>query len=342
VVRVTVVVLVCSLLWIGLQVALHHGQPIGALYPGELSTAAPLVEEHYGAEVLIEESTGYDGTAFWAVAMGFPDLDEAEPYVAEPRYRFQRILTPAVASVGGHPDAVAVILLILGALGAAAGAGALSSIGVRHGRPAWIGYLFFFPLVFAVGWGTAEPVAFGLAMLGVALADRSRLGWAALAFTAGALAREPVALMAVASGAGMVFAGRIRLRAAWPLAVPGLAVVAWMLYLAGQYPAAPNPDRLDPLGLFSAGPTGILLGLLAVAAAAATIWGWRDVPAVWPLGVLFVLLTLAYGDAIFRFQVVYRSSAPVLALGLAAVLVRLQPPAGGRQHDRQTEPQSST
>jgi hypothetical protein len=327
--RVGATTLVVCLLWIGVQL-LIEGRPIDLMYPGELSAAAPLVEERFGPDVLVEDSTGYDGTAFWAIATEFPDLDGAAPYVAEPRYRFQRILTPAVASLGGDGDGAALLILLAGALGTAAGAAALADVAVRHGRPAWTGYLFFFPLVFAVAWGTSEPAAFGAAMVGIALADRGRLGWAAAAFVVGALAREPVALMAVAVAGGLFVARRQPLRALWPLALPGVVVVGWMAFLAAQYPAAPNPDRLDPFGVVDAGPTGVLLGLLVLVAGGVAAWTWRDVPAVWPVGLLFVALTLTYGDALFRFQVVYRASAPVLALALAGLLTgRERRPEGG-------------
>lgn len=336
--RVGGLTLLACLLWIGVQLVLEGGQPISLMYPGDRSAAAPLVAERFGDDVLMEESTGYDGTAFWAIATELPDLDGAAEHVSEPRYRLQRILTPALASFAGDHQGPAVVLLLVGALGTAIGAAALADLGVRHGRPAWVGYTFFFPLVFAVAWGTSEPAAFGASIAGVALADRGRIGWATLAFTLGAFAREPVALMALAVAGGLVLSRQEPLRRVLPLLVPSALVGAWMWWLASEFPAAPNPDRLDPFGLVAAGGTGVLLGLLVVGAGLVTAWCWRDVPAVWPIGLLFVLFTLTYGDAVFRFQVMYRASAPVLAFALAAGLVALARAGGEGEAERPGDP----
>jgi hypothetical protein len=297
--------------------------PIDLMFPGETSKVAPLVEEEFGADVLIEGDQGYDGAIFWAVAQDFPALDDTAPYLGQPRYRFQRILTPALASVGGDGTGAAIGLLVLGCLGAGLGAGAIADLAVRHGRPAWIGLAFFLPLLLAVPWGLSEPLAFGLGMVGVALADRRRLGWAAAAFALGALAREPVALMALASGFGLVVTGRVRLRSTWPLLAPVAVVAGWMALLASRYPASPQLDRLDPFGLLDGGLS--VLGLSMLLAGLLAAWTWRDVPAAWPIGLLFAAMTLGYGVELFRLQVVYRAAAPAFALALAGLLAAVVP-----------------
>jgi hypothetical protein len=307
--------------WIGMQVG--DRQPIQLLYPGERSGAAPLIEEEFGEEVLIDDSKGYDGAAFWAIARHLPALDDTEPYLTEPRYRFQRILTPAIASLGGDGNGPAVILLLLGPIGVALGAWGLADVAQRHGRPAWLGILFFFPLALSVAWGLSEPMAFGLAMVGVALADRGRLGWAALAFTVGALAREPAALVAIATAFGLVACRRTSWRSALVLLVPALVTASWALYLTTRFEATPSDDRLHPFGLLDAGPTGQALGVVVVVLGLVAAWTWRDVPAVWPIGLLFVALTLSYGGELFRFQVVYRAAAPAFALGVGGLLAAL-------------------
>jgi hypothetical protein len=319
-----------GLLWIGLLLA-GGRQPIDLMFPGDESRMAPLVAEDFGDEVLLEDSTGYDGAVFWGIAREFPDLDSAAGYMAEPRYRFQRILTPALASVGGAGNGVAIALLAVGALGGALGGGAIADIAARHGRTPWIGILFTFPLIMAIAGGLSEPMAFGLGMVGVALCDRRRLGWAAVAFTLGALAREPVALMALASGLGLLVSRQVRVRDLWPLALPSLVVVGWMAYLASRFPPSPSTDRLDPFGFLDAGPTGQLLAVLTIGAALLTLWLWRDVPAVWPLGLLFTALALSYGGPLFRFQVVYRASAPVFALAVGGAVALLLKASADRE-----------
>jgi hypothetical protein len=324
-------------LWVGLLLT-GGREPIDLMYPGEKSGVAPLVAEEFGEETLIADSNGYDGAVFWAQARDFPDMQHTASFMAEPRYRFQRILTPAIASIGGDSAGPAIILLLLGPVGVALGAGAIADLAVRHRRPAWIGLLFFFPLLLASAWGLSEPMAFGLGLVGVALCDRLRLGWAALAFTLGALAREPVAFMAIASGAGLLVARRVTPRQLWPLAVPAAVTAGWMLYLTTVFPPSPSTDRLNPLGLLDAGPTGQLLGLATIAFGIAAAWTWRDIPAVWPIGLLFVALTLSYGGELFRLQVVYRAGAPAFALGLAGLLAAAVRPEARRQRWREQEP----
>jgi MFS family permease len=302
--------------------------PIELMFPGETSAVAPLVEEEFGPDVLIEDDQGYDGAIFWAVAQDFPALDDTAAYLEQPRYRFQRILTPALASVGGDGAGAAIGLLVLGCFGVGLGSGAIADLAVRHGRPAWVGLVFFFPLLLAVPWGLSEPLAFGLAMVGAALADRHRLGWAAVAFTLGALAREPVALLAIACAVGLVLAGQVRWRSTWPLLVPAGVVVAWMAWLATQFPASESLDRLDPFGLFDGGAS--VLALVVVAASLVAAWTWRDVPVLWAIGLLFAAMTFGYGVELFRLQVVYRAAAPAFALAAAGLLAALVAPRGGR------------
>jgi hypothetical protein len=93
-----------------------------------------------------------------------------------------------------------------------------------------------------------------------------------------------------------------------------------MLYLTTRFPPSESTDRLDPLGFLDAGGTGQMLAIATIGCGLAAAWTWRDVPAVWPVGLLFVLLTLSYGGDLFRFQVVYRASAPAFALGVAGIL----------------------
>ncbi|OWY62355.1 hypothetical protein B7486_58895, partial [cyanobacterium TDX16] len=256
---------------------------------------------------------------------------ETAPYLEQPRYRFQRILTPALASVGGDGSGAAIGLLALGCLGVGLGSGAIADLAVRHRRPAWVGLVFFFPVLLAVPWGLSEPLAFGLAMVGVAFADRRQLGWAAAAFTLGALAREPVALMAVACGVGLVLGGQVRWRSTWPLLVPAVVVAGWMAWLATRFPASESLDRLDPFGLFDGGAS--VLALVAVAAGLVAAWTWRDVPAVWPIGLLFAAMTLGYGAELFRLQVVYRAAAPAFALAAAGLLAALVARSGAHTEE---------
>lgn len=295
-------------------------RPIELMLPGETASTARLVEERFGSEVLIPDDAGYDGQLFWATATEFPALDDAAEHVKSPRYRFQRILTPALASAGGDGDGAALALLLVGVLGAGIGAGALADLAHRHGRPAWVGCLFLPPLFVSIPFGLSEPAAYGLAMLGVALADRGRLCWAAIAFSAGCLARESVAFVILGVGLGLLISRRHHVVQLLPLSVPLLMTAAWAAWLASRYPAVPTADRLDPFDVVHAGPTGLLLAASLVACGLVAAWYWRDVPSAWPIGVVFSATTFLYADSLFRYQLAFRMSAPAYALAAAGVV----------------------
>jgi hypothetical protein len=330
-VRIGLVTFALAGLWVLLLLS-GGSEPIDLMFPGDEGPSADLVADQFGEDALHEGKVGYDGQQFWAIATTFPDLDGAVPHLDDARYRYQRVLTPALASVGGDGNGAAALLLLLGAVGAGIGGGALADLAVRHRRPAWVGILLFFPLALSVAWGLSDALAFGLGLLGVTLADRSRYGWAAVAFALGALAREPVAIMALATGFGLVVSRTARPREVAVLAVPLGVVLAWMAFLAWQLPTGENDERLQVLGFVDGGISVVAVVVLAAGLLAA--WTWRDVPAVWPIGLLFVAMTLVYGPDVFRFQVAYRAAAPAFALALAGLLAGLARPAARREHWR--------
>jgi hypothetical protein len=301
------------------------GRPVSLLLPGELADAAPLVADRFGSDVLLVNDHGYDGQQFWAIATKFPDLDAAAPYVDNARYRFQRILTPTLAAPFGDGTGPVVALLALGVAGVGVGSAALANLAIRHGRPAWSGYLFGPPVLISVLFGLSEPLAYGLAMVGLDLADRDRPWAATAALTAGALARESVALMAGAAFVGLLLSGRWRVQ----LLLPGVVAAAWMAYLAGSFPDAPSEERLVPLGVLD-GDAWVLLSAASILLLAGLgAWAWKDVPAVWPVGLLFVALALGYAENLFRYQVAWRANAPAITLGLTAIALAL--------HDRRRQ-----
>lgn len=329
--RVGALTAALAVLWLGLLVGAGF-TPMRLMFPGEDGPSAVAVEERFGPDVLVEDSPGYDGQQLWVIATRFPDLDAAVPHVDDARYRFQRILTPALASVAGDGEGPAVVLLLLGVVGVGIGGGALADLAARHGRPAWVGLAFFFPVALAVSWGLSDAPAFGLGLLGVALVDRRRYGWASVAFVLGALAREPVAFMALAAAFGVVLARQAKPREVVVLGVPVLVVAGWMAFLAWQFPVGSNDERFGPLGLVHGGLS--VLGVVMLVAGVLAAWTWRDVPAAWPVGVLFAVLTLGYGADLFRLQVVYRAAAPAFALALAGLLAAAVAPSRARRARR--------
>jgi hypothetical protein len=307
--------------------------PMDLMLPGERASTAGLVEERFGSEILIEDQAGYDGQHFWAMATELPALDDAAEHVRSPRYRFQRILTPALASVGGDGQGAAAALLLCGVLGAGLGAAGLADLALRHRRPAAVGLLFLPPLFVALAFGLSEPLAYGLGMAGLALADRRRLLAAAVVLTFACLARETALLFVGGAGLALLVSRQARIRDLVPFALPVVATVGWALLLASWYPAVAADDRLQLLGALEVGSIGVLLATSIIAAGLLGAWCWRDVPVAWGTALLFGLATLGYGTDLFAYQHLIRISAPACTFalsGLAAWWAARRAPAPGR------------
>jgi hypothetical protein len=294
------------------------------LRPGELGPSAGLVEQVVGPDALMPDEVGYDGQQLWAMAETFPDLDAAAPHVDDPAYRFQRILTPMLASVAGGGQASALALVALTVLGVALCVGCTTDLCVRHGRTPLGGYLAILPLAWAIGYSTTEPVAYGLATLGLCLADRRRYVAAGVAIAAGGLARESAVAFALAVGLALgIEWAQHRRRPPWSAAwllLPVAVVGAWTIWVRSAYEATSREQRIVPFGIVDASATGLLLGTGTLALAVLAIWGWRDVPVVWTTSLAFGAMVLTYYGPLFRGPALLRVSAPVLTFGLVALV----------------------
>jgi hypothetical protein len=314
-------------LLIPFAVVLLSGQyePIELMRVGEQSKAAPLVEARYGAGVLTQGDAGYDGAYFWAAADGLPDLDAAAEHLDDAPYRLQRILPSAIAALAGGGDASAVVLVLLSVVGAALCTGALADLAVRHGRSARLGFLAVVPLAFSIGYSTGEPLAFGLGLLGLCLADREQHALAVLCITLGSLARESVAVF----GLGVLLAFSI---SAWrrrrPLRLPLLAAyliplavdLLWAAWLRSRFESGEVINRIVPFGILDASGPGIVLGVAVMAVGLAGCWLWRDVEVVWGTVLGFTVGVLTYYGPLFLLRALPRVSAPALMFGLAGLL----------------------
>jgi hypothetical protein len=321
-VRVGLLILVAGA--VALTVIVLGGtEPATLLRGGSLGPSAALIEERFGRDALVDGEVGYDGQQFYAIADRLPDLEASAPFLDDPQYRLRRILGPAIASVAPQGSATVVVLFVSGLMGLALACGSGAWLAQRAGLPAWAGYLWSLPLLPALAFVTSEALAFGLGITGVALADRRRWGLATAVFTAGALARESVAVMAVATAIGLALDIR-RSGQSWrPLVVlalvPGATVVAWSSYVASIVPAGRSDERIQVLGILDASATGAVLGVIVIALGLLATWRWRHVPSVWPVPLAFAAMCLVYFDLLFRWQAILRVSAPAVALGLMAL-----------------------
>jgi hypothetical protein len=258
---------------------------------------------------------GYDGQQTYAIARTFPDLDEAARHLDVPRYRLMRILQPALAAPGGEGTPLVIALLLLGVVGLGLLCGAVADLAARHGRSPAVGYLAAIPALAPVLVLTVEPLAYGLALVGLACVDRRRLGVAAACFVAAALTRE-TSLVVVAGAAVGLVAVRRPLDAVAVASPAFVLTAAWYLVL-GEVVDPAWPDMTRVLGLLDVPVSRTLLGLAVIVVCVAGAWWWRDTPHVWPIALVFGAWVLVDKPDIVEWLALPRVSIPGLVLGLA-------------------------
>jgi hypothetical protein len=139
-----------------------------------------------------------------------------------------------------------------------------------------------------------------------------------------ALTREQVAAVGIGAAAGLWLAGdRSRLLPLY--ALPAVAAGAWYMAL-GTIVGGTMPDRFDVLAMFSTGLEGFLVATVSLAVSLYGAWAWRSVPPAWPVALGFGLWIFVYFRGTFDLAALPRTTAPSLALGLAALLARRSQP----------------
>lgn len=295
---------------------------VDLITPGGQGPSAAVIREDFGPGSVPEDRTGYDGQQFYAIARDFPDLKAAAQHLDAPRYRLLRIAAPAVASLGGTGTPVVLLLVAINVAGAGLACWALAVLCADRGWSPSLGSLAVVPVIFGIVGSTADPISLGLGLAALVAASRGRHGLAIAVFILAALTREQVAAMSVGAAAGLFVAGERR----WLLvgyAAPVGAVVGWYLIL-GTIVGGTFPDRFDWLAMFSTGAEGLIVALAALAISFWGAWAWRSVPVAWPVALGFGLWIFVYFHGTFDLQALPRTTAPSLALGLAALGAPLQ------------------
>lgn len=195
----------------------------------------------------------YDGQYYYAIAFD-PAVRTREvvPLLDDARYRYRRILLPALASALalGEPNRFPATLMLTNVAAWILCGFAAWRLGKRCAPPApWlsVGVLVTTGLVYATFRTMPEPVALALLLFAVDALARGRLGLSGLLFGLAALAREDALVAAAAAGLYALWRER-RLRAGTLLF--GLAALApaalWWSYLALRLPpgAASLADRI--------------------------------------------------------------------------------------------------
>lgn len=272
--------------------AAAQGGPSYFIGLGERSTALGFAREVLGDDVAVPLADGHDGESFWLLARD-PSLsggEELAQYLDRPLYRAQRIGYPLLAAPWGLFGEQALLwgLVITNLVAISVGTYVVARTAVGAGRSARAGYLFALnPLAWlALLFDFSDAVALAGLVAFVVLVARRQLGWAALAGTVGALAKESSALgiAAVVLGARGLSV-RERVLAAGP---PALVVLSWRAYVMTRPGFGSDPEvqefALVPFSGFEEAwrrgwvPNGhwvyATIALLLVPLMVAVIWRW--------------------------------------------------------------------
>ena len=291
---------------------------------GRAGPSAEVIREDFGDRFEIR-GEGYDGQQTYAIARDFPDLEAAESALDTPRYRLMRIVEPALAAPAPHGTPLVLALLLWGLVGLGVLCGAVADLAGRHGRSPSVGYLAAVPAIAPALTLTVEPLAFGLAFAGIALADRRRMGAASACMVAAALTRETALVVALGAGFGLLLRGRWRDAAL--LTLPAAASVGgWYLYLGTVVDPA-WPDMTMFLGLRHVPQSRVALAAAVIALSLAGAWWWRRVPLAWPVALAFGMWVLLDKPDIVEWLALPRVSIPGIVLGLAGPPRSGGPPA---------------
>lgn len=310
----------------------HHENPTVFLRVGQYAASRPYVERSMPDPVLTDDY-GHDGQQFYVIASTFPHAHDAIPFVDHIRYRFRRVLFPALASVA--PDGAPLIwtMFAINLLAIGAAAVALGRLSRRLGGTLWVGLIVGInPALWESLQGSlADGLAFAMALWGLVL-WRKHLGWALVLFTLAAFTREtslvvPAACWIVATGQTRrllfippaIFAGWAAIVAVWLPAPPGSGASNIVSDAAAQL-TVPFRAWLH-LGLGQPGPT---LGLALLAGSLGAAWILRRrLPevSIWLLLDTLLLVASNVGVAERPLNLARVAAMTFPAMALAAVTI---------------------
>jgi hypothetical protein len=251
------------------------------------------------SEGIAEGTEGYDGQFVYYIAR---DPSTADQFLDVPAYRFQRILLPALGMVlsFGQPVLIPWVLLIINLIALAVGTALLEYLLVQHHVSRWyvLGYGLTLGTFGAVRLSLPEPLAYGLVIGAILLANRERWLWSAALLALAALTKETALIFVAGYGLYLLAQRRWRILVAFG-AIAGLPFVAWqgILYArlgafgVGSGGAMATSFEMVPFGgvirIVTESPPEIRLQILLIFAIilvpfviVPTLWGlrqcWRD------------------------------------------------------------------
>ncbi len=233
-----VVAIILGLLILASNLVYHDGDIAGLIKFGGGDTVAERtahVEDVLDRDVATVDLLGHDGSMFFLQALDpfYLSPDEHAVHLDRPVYRAQRMLYPAVASMGGLLPAEAVMWMMgfTNILALALGTVAAGRLATRLGGSQWLGLAFLLNpgMIFEADISGAGIVAFAAALWGTLMLEegkhRQAIGW----FVAAVLAREVMLLYLAGVCVYRLWQTR---RIPWLLgAVPALTAAAWAGYI---------------------------------------------------------------------------------------------------------------
>lgn len=227
--------------------------PTGPIHIGD---AMPGAAGFWTDATRIERNgVGYDGQWFYYIAHA-PLALPGDPYtyIDLPAYRYGRILYPLLVWIAalGRPEWLAWSMLGVNVAAVLAGTAATVALLRTIGASRWLALLYAVspPVLIGFSASLAEPTAFALIVLGLALALRGRHGWAGVALAVGTLAREVTLLVAVCFAAHALAGRDVRRSLVYllPLALP-LGWHLWVWYSLRALPMLQAPPNFGvPFG----------------------------------------------------------------------------------------------
>lgn len=178
---------------------------------------------------------GYDGESVYLIAR---DPESAMYYIDRGAYRYQRILFPALGRIlaFGNPHLLILTLPLISLLSVAIGTYALELLIRQHDLSSWYaaGYSFSLGILGAARLTTTEPLAYGLAIIGIFFANQKKWVPGAVAFSLGILAKETTIFFP--AGYGFYLLHQRNWRQAIPFGIITLApFVFWQAILYGWF-----------------------------------------------------------------------------------------------------------
>jgi hypothetical protein len=293
-------------------------RPVDLLAPGRDGQGAAVMVHDFGVGA-VPDRIPFDGQYIYVTARLLPDWDAINDQIYESSYRSVRILHPLLASPAGSGTPLVLALELWNLVGVGLLTAGLADLLARHGHRPGLALLAPVACALSMILTTSEPLAFGLAVLGLAMVDRNRLWWGAGLLALGGLTRESAVTVAVAAALVLWTAGRRRAAPA-VLAAAVAPLVAWWLYVQSTTP--PSRVPLTPFGFVNIGDrwwvdivaTGMALALIAISVVA-----WWDVPPLRWLTLGFAAWLPLYEEFAFKLVGLPRLSLVSMALGLAGL-----------------------